>query len=86
MAHTKELEDMELLLKPCPFCGSRARVFKHSGILKRAKPKTHGPFYFIGCTDPDCILYCNGRNPRLLFRSVNAQFMLRRLKRRRDDG
>ena len=86
MAHTKELEDIERLLKPCPFCGSMARAFKHSGILKRAKPKTHGPFYFIGCTDPDCILYCNGRSPRLLFRSVNAQFMIRRWNRRRENG
>lgn len=85
MAHTKELKDMELLLKPCPFCGSKAKVFKHSGRMKKVKKKVRGPFYFIGCSDPECILYNDGRHARLLFRTVNDRYMLRRWNRRREN-
>lgn len=85
MVHKKELEDMERLLKPCPFCGSNAKAFRHVGFLKRAKSKLRGPYYFVGCTDPDCILYSNGRNARLLFRTMDAALMLRRWNRRREN-
>lgn len=85
MAHTKELDDMELLLKPCPFCGSKARVFKHHWCSMKVKKTVRGPFFYIGCSDPDCILYNDDRNARLLFRTVDAQFMIRRWNRRRDN-
>ena len=34
MAHTKELEDVERLLKPCPFCGGKANLVCVPGYYK----------------------------------------------------
>ena len=70
-------------LKPCPFCGSDAVVSKavmFSRPFKKGKSK--GPFYYIGCSDPDCILYNNGRRARLIFRTRNNGYMERRWNRR----
>lgn len=52
MAHTKEIDDIELLLKPCPFCGSKAKAFKHSGRMKKINKKVRGPFFLYRMLGP----------------------------------
>ena len=78
-----EIKDAELLLKPCPFCGKGAVLTKHVGRVRRVKKSTYrGPYYFVGCADPDCILYNDGRHARLIFKSIDIGVVVKRWNRR----
>lgn len=76
--------DLESELKPCPFCGSPARVLQMQAELKGGeKIEVIG----LGCSDPDCILFADidSRTVRLMFRAVKEEFvfeMVRRWNRR----
>lgn len=77
---------MDKNLKPCPFCGSQARIEKsHVRFTKgRRKYNRSKIYYNIGCSDPDCIL-CNRNNfGRLFFvaSSDGLDTMVRRWNRR----
>ena len=75
-------------LKPCPFCHSEARMEKHvrwvkpSHYMRRAR----GVYWYIGCSDPDCILYLDGKEKqaRLMFASTAKGLVIRRWNRRKD--
>lgn len=76
-------------LKPCPFCGSPAHIEKTKVRLLKGKVKsrrTHKTnlFYVIGCTDPDCILYCTKQHSSFLFQvsADGLNTMVRRWNRR----
>ena len=73
-------------LKPCPFCGKEAVLTKHVGRVRCVKKNVYrGPFYFIGCADPNCILYNDGRRVRLIFKSTDLGVVVRRWNRRRGE-
>ena len=64
--------DLESQLKPCPFCGSSARVLKMQAELKGGeKIDVIG----LGCSDPDCILFADidTHTVRLMFRAANEE-------------
>lgn len=55
-------------LKPCPFCGTKAKVSKTMYKIKNMKvKKSKHTAYAIGCSDPDCILYNSGTQASLFF-------------------
>lgn len=77
---------MDERLKPCPFCGSEARI---NSAIRWVKPrwnkrKARGVYYFIGCTDPECILYNDAKckQARLMFQSRAMDLLVRRWNRR----
>ena len=76
--------DLESQLKPCPFCGSPARVLQVQAELKGGeKIDVIG----LGCSDPDCILFADidSRAVRLMFRAAKeeaARDLVRRWNRR----
>lgn len=75
-------------LKPCPFCGSEAILASSVHLrMRRGRKRVKGLFWYIGCTDPECILYLDEglKKSRLIFRSVNREFVVRRWNRRRKD-
>lgn len=81
-----EIKDAELLLKPCPFCGKGAVLTKHVGRVHKVKKSAYrGPYYYVGCADPACILHNNGRQARLIFRSIDLGCVIARWNRRRGD-
>lgn len=79
-------------LKTCPFCKSNAVIYKYTkGIRPRfQKKRIRGIYYCIGCTDPECILYADGKHKhaRLLFTSSEhgKDTMIRRWNRRAGDS
>lgn len=76
-------------LKPCPFCGSEAVMMSNVRWLRPRyyRRKARGVCWFIGCTDPECILYLDKKtkNARLIFQSRNSDLMIRRWNRRIED-
>ena len=56
-------------LKPCPFCGSEAHIEKGTLRIKNNKVRRlkKQKSYYIGCSDPDCILYSTERTGKLFF-------------------
>ena len=76
-------------LKPCPFCGTKAKIAKTHVRFKKGKTKKiKKTAYAIGCSDPECILYNSGRFSSLYF-TVSAdslEYMKRKWNRRTDDG
>ena len=83
----KEVNSMaDEILRPCPFCGSKAHIekgmvrFWHNKSRKCRKRYA----YMIGCSDPDCILYNNKRYGRLFFTvsEHGVETMIRRWNRR----
>ncbi len=73
-------------LKPCPFCGSEAHIEKGKVRVKNNKvrgTKTRKSYY-IGCSDPECILYSNRRYAKLFFTvsKYGIDVMIRRWNRR----
>lgn len=73
-------------LMPCPFCGSEAKIVSAVRWLKPKwnKRKARGVYWFIGCTDPNCILYLDEKtkNARLMFQSRKKDMMIRHWNRR----
>lgn len=75
-------------LKACPFCGSEAHIEK--GKIRFKKNKSRGATkigaYYIGCSDPECILYSNRRYGRLFFTVSRdgIEGMIRRWNRRKE--
>lgn len=64
--------DLVSQLKPCPFCGSPARVLKVQAALTGGeKIDVTG----LGCSDPDCILFADidSRVVRLMFRATTEE-------------
>ena len=55
-------------LKPCPFCGTKAKISRTKCKFKNMKlKKSKHTAYAIGCSDPDCILYNSGQQASLFF-------------------
>ena len=55
-------------LKPCPFCGTKAKIAKTHVRFKKGKTKKiKKTAYAIGCSDPECILYNSGTFSSLYF-------------------
>ena len=76
-------------LKPCPFCGTKAKIAKTHVRFKKGKArKIKQTTYAIGCSDPECILYNSGAYSSLYFTvSVNSlEYMKRKWNRRTDNG
>ena len=71
-------------LKPCPFCGSEAKTIKI--YMHGRHSKIRGPYYVVGCSDPECILYAHEKSARLIFRTRNERFLARRWNRRLNNG
>lgn len=75
-------------LKACPFCGSEAHIEK--GKIRFKKNKSRGATkigaYYIGCSDPECILYSSRRYGRLFFTVSRdgIETMIRRWNRRKE--
>ena len=75
-------------LKVCPFCGSEAHIEK--GKMRFKNNKARGTkttkAYYIGCSDPECILYSNRRYGRLFFTASRdgIERMIRRWNRRKE--
>lgn len=79
------MKNRECELKPCPFCGTKAKIRKGVVKFKNGKvKKTKKPSYFIGCSDPDCILYSDHNSGRLFFAvsQDGIDFIIRRWNRR----
>lgn len=76
-------------LKPCPFCKSEAVLVSAIRWLKvkSNRRKTRGLYWYIGCTDPDCILYLdkNFKQARLIFASRSKDLVIRRWNRRKGE-
>ena len=77
-------------LKPCPFCGGKARI-----VYKRGRTVTNplgeikkipvgGGFYTIGCETFDCILYYSDitNQARLMFTAKTKDLIIKRWNRR----
>lgn len=78
-------------LEPCPFCGTKAHIEKgrlrtHKNRLKKEKKGYLA--YTIGCSDPECILYSDGKTSRLFFSASRDGLpaMIRRWNRRKVYG
>lgn len=73
-------------LKPCPFCKSNARLVSAVRWVKPIgkKRKARGVYWYVGCSDPDCILYLSNNvlRARLMFATRNKAFIVRRWNRR----
>jgi hypothetical protein len=76
-------------LKPCPFCGSEAHIEKGKVRFKnnKARRATKIEAYFIGCSDPGCILYSTKQYGKLFFTvsKDGIEVMIRRWNRRRGE-
>ena len=73
-------------LKPCPFCHSEAKM---QSAVRWIKPRSYkrrarGVYWCVGCSDPDCILYLDGKakQARLMFTSTSKRLIIRRWNRR----
>ena len=74
-------------LKPCPFCGSEARMQLGTLYVRGKKPRR--PVLTVGCSDPECILYLRlgkQKAARLMFTAVGKDTLIRRWNRRRNNG
>lgn len=74
-------------LKPCPFCNSEARIIPAIRYLKgqkKGRRKIHGLYWFVGCSDPNCILFLdkNLKAARLIFQTQGRDFAIKRWNRR----
>ena len=75
-------------LKACPFCGSEAHIEK--GKIRFKNNKARGTkttkAYYIGCSDPECIIYSSRRQGRLFFTVSRdgIETMIRRWNRRKE--
>ena len=81
-------------LKPCPFCGGKARiVYKRVGTYTNAfgeikKTSLKGGYYAVGCETIDCILYYSeiANQPRLMFTAGSKDLIIERWNRRPSEG
>ena len=81
-------------LKPCPFCGGKARiVYKRGRTFTNAlgelkKVPVEGGFYTVGCKTIDCILYYSemANQPRLMFAASSKDIIIERWNRRPSEG
>jgi len=73
-------------LKPCPFCKSEARMISAVRWLRLngKRGRTRGLYWYVGCSDPECILYLDKelKNTRLIFLSRSRGLVVRRWNRR----
>jgi len=73
-------------LKPCPFCKSEARMISAVRWLRLngKRRRTRGLYWYVGCSDPECILYLDKelKNTRLIFLSRSRGLVVRRWNRR----
>lgn len=73
-------------LKPCPFCGGKARIRQVK--TKDVDEKFHPVFgdadkiYVVGCETWDCLLYLCDRSPHLMFPMSRRENAVNRWNRR----
>ena len=75
-------------LKPCPFCNSEAKICSSVYLrMKKGRKRVKGLFWYIGCTDPECILHLDEglKQSRLIFRSINRDYVVRKWNRRMEN-
>ena len=71
---------------PCPFCGTGAVIMRVVNPIK-IEDRPQRP-YFIGCSDPECILYLNaeGRKASLMFAELTSRkAIIEKWNRRRQE-
>ena len=80
-------------LKPCPFCGGKARIVYKRGrtftnALGELKHSPEGGFYAVGCETYDCILYYSEltNQARLMFTAGSKDLIIERWNRRPSEG
>ena len=77
-------------LKPCPFCGGQAVLFKKTGSvsngIETVKNKD-GTYWYIGCETSDCILFAceEDGTARIFFREDSKESAIRCWNRRADN-
>lgn len=77
------LQEAEKQLLPCPFCGTEARIMPVRKVRATCVKKIKGIRYAVGCSDPDCILFNDGRYGRLVFVCIDGNMLVKRWNRRR---
>lgn len=77
------LQVAERKLLPCPFCGTKARIMPVRKVRTSHVKKLEGIRYAVGCSDPDCILFSDGRTGRLVFTCIDGNMLVKRWNRRR---
>lgn len=76
-------------LKPCPFCGSEARIEMRRVRVRKGNVTGKGAMkstlvYSIGCSNPDCLVCNTKQQLKLLFTASRdgKDTMIRRWNRR----
>ena len=77
------MQEAEKQLLPCPFCGMKARIMPIRKVRATHVKKLMGIRYAVGCSDPDCILFSDGRTRRLVFTCIDCRLLVKRWNRRR---